>query len=158
MAEEKVWLASLHLEGAAAEWYYALERDHGILSWARFVDYIHMRFGPPIRSNGLAELKALYRTGTVEAYQRQFSVLLCRCDDLSPMQQVNMFTAGLGDPLRTDVELLAPTNLQTAMSLARAYERKEENIAALRDRQSHRNPPAIKGTGSGPGARPAARN
>lgn len=86
MAEEKVWLASLHLEGAAAEWYYALERDHGILSWARFVDYIHMRFGPPIRSNGLAELKALYRTGTVEPYQRPFSVLLCRCDDLSPMQ------------------------------------------------------------------------
>jgi hypothetical protein len=34
MAEEKVWLASLHLEGAAVEWYYALERDHGILSWA----------------------------------------------------------------------------------------------------------------------------
>jgi hypothetical protein len=33
MAEEKVWLASLHFEGAAVEWYYALERDHGILSW-----------------------------------------------------------------------------------------------------------------------------
>jgi hypothetical protein len=133
MAEENVWLASLHLEGVAAEWYYALERDHGILSWVRFVDYIHMRFGAPIQSNGLAELKALYRTGTVDAYQRQFLVLLCHYDDLSPMQQVNMFTAGLGDPLHTDVELLAPTNLQTTMSLARAYEHKEENIAVLRD-------------------------
>jgi hypothetical protein len=44
------------------------------------------------------------------------------------------------------------------MSLARAYECKEENIVALRDRQSHRNSSAIKGTGSGPGARPAATN
>lgn len=59
MAEEKVWLASLHLEGAAVEWYYALECDHGILSWARFVEYIHMKFGPPIRSNGMAELSPL---------------------------------------------------------------------------------------------------
>jgi hypothetical protein len=32
MEEEKVWMAALHLEGAAEEWYYALEQDHGILS------------------------------------------------------------------------------------------------------------------------------
>jgi hypothetical protein len=64
-----------------------------------------------------------------------------------------MFTAGLGNPLCTDVELLTPTNLQTAMSLARAYERKEENVAALRDKPGHRTPSSIKGTGSvlGPG-------
>jgi hypothetical protein len=60
----------------------------------------------------------------VEEYQRQFSVLLCHCDDLSPSQQVNMFTAGLGEPLQTDVELQTPTTLQYAMSLARAYERR----------------------------------
>jgi hypothetical protein len=106
----------------------------------------------------MAELKALYRTCTVKAYQRQFSVLLCRCDDLSPMQQVNMFTAGLGDPLRTDVELLAPTNLQTAMSLACAYERKEENVAPLRDKPGHRTLSSLKGIGSLLGARPVAPN
>jgi hypothetical protein len=33
-----------------------------------------------------------------------------------------MFTAGLGEPLRTDVELLTPTTLQRAMHLARTYE------------------------------------
>jgi hypothetical protein len=36
MEEEKVWITSLHLEGETAEWYYALERDYGILSWPRF--------------------------------------------------------------------------------------------------------------------------
>jgi hypothetical protein len=124
MAEEKVWITSLHLEGVAADWYYALERDHAIPSWARFAEFVNMRFGPPLRTNSLAELKDLRRTGSVEEYQRQFSVLLCRCDDLSPSQQVNMFTAGLGEPLRTDVELQNPTTLQYAMSLARAYERR----------------------------------
>ena len=59
MEEEKVWLAALHLEGVAAEWYYALERDHGVLSWARFSDFVNMRFGPPLRTNGMAELKDL---------------------------------------------------------------------------------------------------
>jgi hypothetical protein len=34
-----------------------------------------------------------------------------------------MFTVGLGEPLRMDVELAVPTDLQTAMHLARAYER-----------------------------------
>lgn len=39
-------------------------------------------------------------------------------------QQVILFTAGLSEPLRTDVELQAPAHLQTAMSLAWAYERR----------------------------------
>jgi hypothetical protein len=70
--EERVWMASLHLEGVAAEWFYALERDNDVISWAQFVDFTNLRFGPPIRSNPMAELKDLYRTGTVEEYQRQF--------------------------------------------------------------------------------------
>ena len=72
------------------------------------------------------------RTGSVDEYTRQFSQLLCRCDDLSLTQQVNLYTAGLGEPLRTDVELQAPTHLQTAMSLARVYERRENEAAKER--------------------------
>jgi len=128
---EKVWLASLHLDGIAAQWYYTVERDHDIISWARFADFVNLRFGPPIRANGLAELKDLHRTGSVEEYQQQFLALLCRCDGLSVPQQINLFTAGLGQPLRTDVELQAPTNLQTAMSLARAYEQRTAASGAL---------------------------
>lgn len=37
---------------------------------------------------------------------------------------MQLFTAGLLNPLRTDVELQNPSNLQTAMSLARVYERR----------------------------------
>jgi hypothetical protein len=124
-SDEKVWQASLHLDGVAAEWFYALEQDTGgVLTWSRFVEFTHMRFGPPLRSNGMADLKDLRRTSTVEDYQRQFLSILCHCEDMTQLQQTQMFTAGLGEPLRTDVEPLTPTTLQRAMHLARAYERR----------------------------------
>jgi hypothetical protein len=81
-----------------------------------------MRFDPPLRINDLVDLKEIWHTGTVDEYQRQFLTLLCRCDDMTPRQQVQMFTAGLGEPLRTDVELAASAELQQAMNLAQAYE------------------------------------
>jgi hypothetical protein len=84
LADERVWMASLHLEGAAAEWYYTFERDYGIVTWPRFEELVNMRFVPPLRTNGLADLKERRRTGTVDEYQRQFLTLLCRCDDMTP--------------------------------------------------------------------------
>ena len=80
--DEKVWQAVLHMDGVAAEWYYALERDHSALTWQRFQEFVNLRSGPPLRSNGLAELKDLYRTSTVEEYQRQFLTLIRCCEDL----------------------------------------------------------------------------
>ena len=43
--------------------------------------------------------------------------------------QMNFFTAGLGDPLMTDVEVQKPTDLQHAMSLARTYEARNAAMA-----------------------------
>ncbi|WVZ84588.1 hypothetical protein U9M48_031611 [Paspalum notatum var. saurae] len=73
MEEEKVWLASLHLDGVVASWYYQMERVFDIVSWPRFVEFTNMRF--------------------VEEYQRQFLAMLCRCDNLTPHHQVDLFTA-----------------------------------------------------------------
>jgi hypothetical protein len=84
LPDEKVWQASLHLDGVAAEWFYALEQDTGsVLTWSCFVEFTHMRFGPPLRTNGMADLKDLRRTSTVEDYQRQFLSILCRYEDMT---------------------------------------------------------------------------
>jgi hypothetical protein len=40
----------------------------------------------------MADLKDLWRTGTIEAYQRQCFTLLCGCDDMTQLQQLHMFT------------------------------------------------------------------
>jgi hypothetical protein len=102
---EQVCMASLHMDGAVAEWYYSLEREYGLMSWTRFAEFVNLRFGPSIRSNPLGELKELRRTGSVDEYQRQSLALLCRCDGLSAAHAMNLFTAGLGEPMTLDVEM-----------------------------------------------------
>lgn len=119
-----MWLASYRLTGIAQQWYYQQEHDEGILSWSRLVDFVNMCFGPPIRSNPSEELTQLRHTGSVEEYQRRLFALLCRTEPLSLLEQVQLFTAGLGNPLKTDVELQHHASLQTAMSLACAYEQR----------------------------------
>jgi hypothetical protein len=59
LAAEQVWMALLHMDGVAAEWYYALEREYGMVPWNRFTEFVNLRFGPPLRSNPLGELKEL---------------------------------------------------------------------------------------------------
>ena len=66
---------------------------------------------------------------------------------LSPAQQVQLFTGGLPDPLRTDVELQAPADLQRAMSLARAYERRATALLAAQGHQQRfldQSPPPLQ--------------
>lgn len=53
--DEKVWMASLHMDGITAEWYYAFERDHSILPWRRFAEFVNLRSGSPLRRFGRIE-------------------------------------------------------------------------------------------------------
>jgi hypothetical protein len=57
----------------------------------------------------------------VDDYQWQFLALLCHCDGLSAIHAMNLFTAGLDEPMMSDVEMQCPANLQVAMSLAHAF-------------------------------------
>ena len=120
--DQKVWTATFYLQGAASQWYYRWEKNHGVPSWKDFVDGVNKRFGPPLRSNPLGELSQCRRTGSVDEYVDQFLKLLARCDDVSEKQQINLFTAGLLQPMSTDVEMHAPATLEDAMALARLYE------------------------------------
>ena len=85
------------------------------------MDLVNKRFGPPVRSNLFGELTHLRRTGTVCEYEDQFLQLLARCEHVTERQQIDIFTAGLRNPLRIDVELQRPESLEDAMGLARAF-------------------------------------
>ena len=69
-----------------------MERDFGMVSWPRFVEFVNLHFGPPIRTNSVSEIKALVRTGTVEEYSRRYLALLSRCDDLSTRTAIDLYT------------------------------------------------------------------
>jgi hypothetical protein len=69
-------------------------------------------------------------TGTVAEYQEKFLALLGHIEASSMAQQVSIFTAGLINLLKIDVELRNPQDLDTAMSLACAHELRAKITAA----------------------------
>jgi len=119
-----VWTATFYLQGAASQWYYRWEKNHGVPDWKTFVDGVHKRFAPHLRSNPLGELSHCRRTGSVDEYVDQFLKLLARCEDVSETQQIDLFTAGLLQPMCTDVEMHSPATLEDAMALTCSYERR----------------------------------
>jgi hypothetical protein len=112
------------MSGDASKWYTLLERNHDQPSWPDFIKLVNRRFGPLLCSNPLGELIQIHRETTLVEYQSKFLALLARCDDLVEKHQIYIFTAGLGNPLRTDMELKHPTTLDNAMALARIYEQR----------------------------------
>ena len=133
---DKVWLASFHMQGVAQHWFYMLERDSGdiqAISWSLFRTLCQQCFRPPLGTNHLSDLARLqfqFR-GSVQEYQEAFQTRMAHAGYLTPEQQVQLFTGGLPDPIRIDVELQAPADLQRAMLLARAYERRSTTHSAI---------------------------
>jgi hypothetical protein len=130
-ASDRTWLASYHLTGAAQTWYYALEQDEGMPAWGRFRELCTLRFGPAVRGTRLSELARLPFISTVHDYAERFNAVLCHAHNLSASQKAELFVGGLPDHIRIDVELREPQNLQTAMHLARAFERRAAGPGAF---------------------------
>lgn len=106
-------------------WFYMLEHDMGdinAITWPLFRSLCQQRFGPPLGTNHLADLARLPFRGSVSEYQEAFQSRMAHTGSLTPEQQVQLITRGLPDPIRTDVELQTPSDLQCAMLLARACE------------------------------------
>jgi hypothetical protein len=49
-------------------WYIQVQQDEGMPSWRRFTELLHLRYGPPLRSNPLSELAACKHMGSVVEY------------------------------------------------------------------------------------------
>jgi hypothetical protein len=114
----------MHLTGAAQLWYARLELSVGTPSWRRFAQLVQQGFGPPMTDSPVSEVMLLHRTGSVEDYTDQFLAFACCNADLTEQQLVYIYTAGLVNPLKTDVALRRPANLDDAIMLARAYEQR----------------------------------
>ena len=117
------------------------ERDEGgvaTVSWERFRAMCQQRFGPPLGTNHLSDLARLPFRGSVDDYTESFLARLAHTGVLAPVQQVQLYMGGLPDPIRTDVELQMPADLQRAMMLARAYERRNVLVVLPATARPHR--------------------
>nr|GMD74662.1 ABC transporter I family member 1 [Ipomoea batatas] len=96
---------------------------------SNFKQRCYLRFGPGLRSNALGCLVKLNQGGRpVEVYNDDFqSALLCT-STVRQDQVVDLYTAGLDDWLRIDVEHQRPQNLDVAMNFARSYSRRQLSV------------------------------
>ncbi|CAN6283852.1 unnamed protein product [Urochloa humidicola] len=56
--EEKIWIATFKLKGAAYEWYCQIERNVGVPTWPRFVAAVSHRFAPASPTSPAAAIAA----------------------------------------------------------------------------------------------------
>jgi hypothetical protein len=82
---------------------------------------VHTRFGPPLTESPIGELALLHRDGSRDTFCNHFMALSCHDPGITETLQVQFFTVGLSQPLRTDVTLQKPCTLDEAIMLARAY-------------------------------------
>jgi hypothetical protein len=67
----------------------------------------------------------------VDDYYKHFMPLSCHDLAISESHQIQLFTVGLGKPLRTDVSLQKPETLNEAIIYARAYEQRDRKPQVL---------------------------
>jgi hypothetical protein len=123
LEHEQIWYASYNLTGSTQQWYMRLTQDKEVTEWSYFAHYINESFRPPTWHNPLGKLASLRKTTTVDEYTERFLAHVARTEPLDEQQQVNIYTAGLLEPLKMDFELQNPQDMEMAMSLVWAYKR-----------------------------------
>ncbi|KAK1695119.1 hypothetical protein QYE76_011816 [Lolium multiflorum] len=138
---DKTWLASYHLTDVATLWYGHLEAKLGQRpSWGEFQTLISNHFGPPTRANPFGELISTRRSGTVAEYSKRFLENLSRVHPISDAEERDIFTNNLGEPMKTQVEMLKPATLDAAMDLAISFEHLNTVTGASAAARSSRPP------------------
>ncbi|KAK0573353.1 hypothetical protein LWI29_006880 [Acer saccharum] len=93
--EDRVALASFHLERDAQLWYQLLKQEKDVLTWQEFQDGLDLRFGVTKFQDFFEDLIKLQQVGSVRDYQTQFEKLLAKVGYLPPNRQVSCFISGL---------------------------------------------------------------
>ncbi|KAA8524177.1 hypothetical protein F0562_010393 [Nyssa sinensis] len=133
--EQKVALASFHLEGEANQWWQWLkqvQRDEGLeITWSLFEREIMTRFGPTEYECFDEALSRVKQTGTLRDYQREFERLANRVAGWPQSALIGTFLGGLRDEIAGEVRMAKPQTLREAIGVARM----KDNQLMRRQRQ-----------------------
>nr|GMD63719.1 retrotransposon protein, putative, unclassified [Ipomoea batatas] len=95
------------------------------ISWQQFKQRYYLRFGPGLRGNAFGTLNIRQNGRPVDEYTDEFQETLGRTTAVRQDQVVDLYTAGLDEWLRIDIEHVHPLNLDVAMNLACSYARRQ---------------------------------
>jgi hypothetical protein len=124
--QEKVNLATIHMEGKALEWFQGYEISNTDLSWQKFTQDLILRFGPGVFDSPIGQLTKLRQVNDVKEYQEQFEALMARARGLTEEFFVECFISGLKDVVRSQVVMFQPNTLSQAIGLALLQEKTME--------------------------------
>ncbi|KAL4351905.1 hypothetical protein GQ457_06G037700 [Hibiscus cannabinus] len=124
--EQKMDLASMHLEGKAETWFDGYIMQKHRLSWHEFTADLCHRFSDRTDTDVIEEFNKLIQKGSVEEYQENFEELKPYIIQQNPYQGepyfVSSFLSGLKEELRHRVKVHSPTSLVEAYRLAKLHE------------------------------------
>ncbi|KAL9410915.1 hypothetical protein AB3S75_044649 [Citrus x aurantiifolia] len=121
--EQKVSLASFHLEGEANQWWQWLRRSYKEegkeVTWEIFHDELWARFGPTDCEDFDEALSKVEQVGSLRDYQKEFERLGNRVQGWTQKALVGTFIGGLKPELAEDIRMFKPKLLKETISLAR---------------------------------------
>ena len=119
---QKILLASYHMEEEALIWFQEAEEVGQFTSWEAFVRALNIRFGAIAYDDPMETLTRLRQVGSVALYKGQFEALSNRIKELSENHKLSCFLSGLKDEIRLPIRMLNPQNLSAAYGLAKIQE------------------------------------
>nr|GEZ01440.1 retrotransposon Gag domain, retroviral aspartyl protease [Tanacetum cinerariifolium]GFA23000.1 retrotransposon Gag domain, retroviral aspartyl protease [Tanacetum cinerariifolium] len=122
--EEKVEIASMHLEGEALDLYSWLSHDQTVIFWEELVQAFTRSFGSAEFQNPDEFLCSIKQTGSVHEYRQEFAKRSSRVSNWPDHCLFGVFLNGLKDELKSDVRIHKPRTVYSAMSLALEFESK----------------------------------
>ncbi|KAH9751490.1 hypothetical protein KPL71_014318 [Citrus sinensis] len=121
--DQKVVLASFHLEGEANQWWQWLRRSYQeegrVVTWEIFMEELWARFGPTDCEDFDEALSRVKQTGTLRDYQKEFERLGNRVQGWTQKALVGTFMGGLKPEISEEIQLFKPRTLKETISLAR---------------------------------------
>ncbi|KAA8546750.1 hypothetical protein F0562_003179 [Nyssa sinensis] len=125
-ADQRVQLASFHLEGIALQWHRWHTKFREPPTWEELTKAVLLRFGPTEFEDPSEALSRLKQTTTVATYQEAFERLSHRVDKLPETFLIGCFIAGLRDDIRLDVKIKQPRTLADTIGVARLVEERNQ--------------------------------
>ena len=121
--DQKVRLASFHLEGEANQWWQwlqkALDEEQRTITWEVFEDELRARFGPSDAEDFDETLSRVKQIMTLRDYQREFERLGNQVRGWTQKELVGTFMGGLKPEIAYGIRMFKPQSVKEAISLAR---------------------------------------
>lgn len=122
--DQRLQVASFHMDGAALHWYQYTHRNNRFIVWVDLVRALVIRFGPSNYEDHQGALAKLTQRSSVAIYQTQFETLANRTTNSSQSFLTSCFVSGLQPNIRSEVLAFRPTVMAKAIGLARLQEAK----------------------------------